>query len=395
MSWRERLFIIVLLSGSAAIALVFVALIPVLPLIADHFGGGKAGITLAQQVMTMPALGMIAGGFGSAWAIRAVGSMRLLFIGLTLYVISGTAGLWIDSAVGLLATRGVLGLAASMTGIGATAIIAGRYSEDMRAGLLGYKQAVGALGGIVGTLAGGALGDWGGWRPPFAVYLLPLVLIALLLAFRPKDSGKVAEPAAANAVAGSVLGLWPFYVMIVGFGIVLMMTATQLSFLLAEIDIRAPGAVSRVAVTASIGSAFGGFGYGRFRKLIGADGCFPAIFGIWAVGLMTLGFSYSATAVVLGCAITGFSAGLFLPHMISTLVARAAPDVRDRAIALFYSAVFLGDFLNPLVVEPISTALTRHGAFRAVGLFCAAAMIVSLVMRRRNARGVERSPSRV
>ncbi|AHE55084.1 MFS transporter [Sphingomonas sanxanigenens] len=378
MMLRDRLLLFALMSGSATTALTLVVLIPVLPLLAAHFGDG--GPALSQAVMTAPALGLIAGGFLSAAAIRLVGTWRLLIMGLALYGLTGSAGLWSDGATLMLGARFLLGIAASFIGIASTALIAALYPPEPRARLIGIKGALGSIGGIAGILIGGELGMLGGWRLPFAIYLIGWLLLAMALAGR---RPVVVPPATAARAAGQgLMALWPFYVAIVGFGIVLMMTNTQLSFLLGEIGISAPSRVARVAVLAPVGAAIGGFSYGAVRRRLSSRSCFALVFGLWTVGLATLGFSQGVAIASLGCVIAGLAAGLFLPHMITTLTSVAAPEVRDRAIAMFYSAIFLGDFLNPLVIEPISEVLGRHGAFRAVATVTAVSMLAVLIRRR-------------
>jgi MFS family permease len=211
------------------------------------------------------------------------------------------------------------------------------------------------------------------------------VLLALVL-FGYRVQIKAPERIAI-ASTGRLRVLWPFYVMIVAFGVVLMMTNTQLSFLLAEIGVNAPSAVGRIAVMASVGATIGGFSYGFVRARLSSANCFALVFAIWTTGLSILGFAHVPQTAVIGCVVTGIAAGLFLPHMVTTLAAAADDGVRDRAIAMFYSAIFLGDFLNPLVVEPISEQLTRHGAFRAVAAFTFVAMIVAALSRFGRARG--------
>lgn len=381
MTLGHRLQLVAPMCGSALTALVLVALVPVLPMLAASFGGGSAGAKLAQAVITTPALGLIAGGFISAAAIQALSARRLLLIGLALYGLAGSTGLYLSAPAPLLASRFLLGIAASFVGISSTAIIAARYAPDARAKLIGIKNALGSAGGIVGMLLGGELGSMGGWRLPFATYLVGWALLLLAL---PGGRGVAAAPPISAARArGGLLALWPFYALIVTFGVVLMMTNTQLSFLLAEIGVGDPAAVGRIAVMASIGATVGGVGYGFVRRRVSSLDCFLIVFALWTTGLIILGFALVPGVAIVGCLVTGIATGLFVPHMVTTLANAAADDVRDRAIAMYYSAIFLGDFLNPLIAEPLSEALTRHGAFRAMGLFTFAAMIATCLRRYR------------
>jgi hypothetical protein len=61
---------------------------------------------------------------------------------------------------------------------------------------------------------------------------------------------------------------------------------------------------------------------------------------------------------------------------------RAAAAVRSRALGLAYSAVFLGDFLNPFVIAPISAALGLAGAFRTIAALLCVVLVATLLRRR-------------
>lgn len=105
----QRIAIGVVLCGAVSTGLIFVALLPVLPLISAHFGGGTQGSLYAQSVMTIPAIGLIAGGLSAIWLIERTGAFRLLWPALLGVALLGSAGLYLDSPVALLATRLLLG----------------------------------------------------------------------------------------------------------------------------------------------------------------------------------------------------------------------------------------------------------------------------------------------
>lgn len=380
----DVLSLAVLLCGSISAGLVFVALIPVLPLLAVEYGGaGGGGELFAQSVMTMPAIGLIVGGFTSALMIRTLGAALLLVIGLGLVGACGLAAMEIEQGPVLLASRLLLGLAASMVTIATTALISNRFADATRARMLGIKGALGAVGSVIGIMISGWLGDIGGWRLPNLLYLFAWGLLALALLTIPLQRPAAATSARTGGAVETMRLLWPIYLMVVGFGVVLMMTNTQLSFLLAEIGITRPTEASRILVISSISSAIGGFALGSIRLRIGAGRVLPLCFACWGVGLLLLGSAHSIPPAVVGSFLAGLAGGMFVPNMVATLANTAPPALRDRAIAILYSAIFLGDFLNPLIIRPISEALTRHGAFALVGAICIVATIVALARRPR------------
>lgn len=385
----RRLAVGTLLTGSVPTALIFVALMPVLPMIAAHFAGRFDGTFLAQMVMTIPAIGLIVGGLITPVFTRRFGPERVLYAALAAFALFGSAGLYVESPWALLGSRLLLGLAASMAAIAMTAIIARRFTGDRRAAMLGYKNGLSSVAGISGILVAGWLASVGGWRLPFAMYLLPLFILPLAWL----SLGTRSAPAAGAAGSGKdtpgetrLVRLWPIYGLAIVFTIVVMMNATQLVFLLSEIGVPDPGSLSQIIVIPSVTSTIASLSYGALRRRIGASLCPVVAMAFWSAGLTTLGLSGSVATAAIGAAGAGFAGGLFLPHLSATLLERASPLIHDRAIGLLYSAIFLGDFLNPVIIEPLSRTLSRHGAFLGVGIFCGlwlAGLIVSHARRPR------------
>lgn len=382
-SLGAALSLTVLLCGAISVGLVFVALVPVLPLLAAEYAGpdGKGGELFAQSVMTFPAIGLIVGGFASALMIRALGPAQLLAIGLFMIGVCGLLAMEIHDGTFLLASRLVLGLAASMVTISSTALISARYADVTRARMIGIKGALGAVGSVGGIMVSGWLGDIGGWRLPNLLYLFAWALLVLALLSIPLARPIPVAGARSAGAMDAIRLLWPIYLMVIGFGVVLMMTNTQLSFLLAEIGITRPTEASRILVISSVSSAIGGFMLGSVRIWVGVARVLPLCFALWGAGLLLLGSAYSIPPAVIGCFLCGLAGGLFVPHMVASLAGSAPLPIRDRAIAILYSAIFLGDFLNPLVIKPVSEALTRHGAFMLVGGICVIAALVAIVRK--------------
>jgi len=170
--------LVVVLSGSPAQTLLFAALGPILPMIASRFGAGGGGAFISQMVMTMPALGIILGGLGSGFVIERCGVRRVLYASLTAYAVLGSAGLYLDNSISLLASRFLLGIAVAHQSPCVVLLLAERYDEHARAKLLGYQGAVSGIASFTALVSAGVLAEWAGWRAPFAIYLLALPVLA-------------------------------------------------------------------------------------------------------------------------------------------------------------------------------------------------------------------------
>ena len=72
-------------------------------------------------------------------------------------------------------------------------------------------------------------------------------------------------------------------------------------------------------------------------------------------------------AFVLGCALLGLGAGLIEPTIASAALERAPEELHDRAMGAVIVALFLGQFLNPLVLQPLRQIGGVDLAFLVVG----------------------------
>lgn len=358
----------VLLSGPCLLAMVFTVLPPVLPGIAEHFGGGSTGQLVAQLIMTLPSIGLMVGGPLAGWLIDRLGARQVLLSALAAYAVFGSAGFYIDHQSALLATRLALGFAASGIVTACATLIGEQFDAVARARLLGYGGFFGAGAGLLSILLSGVIAEAGGWHAPFALFLSALVVLALArgcIPIRPvithsHEKTTTGEP-------GALLALLPLYTLIALIFAAAFMTNAQVSFLLVANGIRSPATQSWVIGMASLGSGIGGGVYGWIRSWLGHRRTYCLMLTMLTIGIVILGLSHSPAVAAIGCALAGFGGGLSVPHFLNMVMDRANERIRSRALGLAYSALFLGDFLNPIVMVPVTHLLGIHGAFITVG----------------------------
>src|ERR1700730_9938470 len=90
---HDAVVLIVLISGAPLMALMFVAVAPVLSSLAAHFGRGPDGALIAQMIMTLPGIGVILGGPVTGWLVERTGSRRTVLASLLVYSLAGSVGL--------------------------------------------------------------------------------------------------------------------------------------------------------------------------------------------------------------------------------------------------------------------------------------------------------------
>jgi MFS family permease len=384
------LLLLVLVSSNPCMALMFTALGPVLPGLAQHFAIGGDGALAAQLIMTMPSIGIVLGGPATGWMVERFGARPLLLSSLLIYALAGSGGLYIDAMPALLITRLLVGLSASGVATSTLAIIAERFDPELRARILGYQSAAGSAVGLVSLLVAGNVGEAYGWRAPFSLYLLgfAILLVALVVvpSTRVQSAAEQPCPGESQSDRHPLLALWPIYLLIVLVFMTVFMNAVQLSFLLADDGITSPRFQSWIMATSAVASMVGAASYGWLRVWIADRWIFCICLALMGGGYLLMGSSHQVFLTTIGCGIAALGGGGVGPYLASVLLDRAAPSVRGRAAGFMYTALYLGDFLNPLVINPVRAHFGIHHAFALVGAvlsLCAMAVVLRSAMRGR------------
>lgn len=377
-TWPELL---VLLCSGPCMAIMFVAIAPVLPGLATHFASMDSAF-LAQMVMTLPGVGIIAGGPAAGWLAERVGAVRVVIASLALYATAGAGGLFLDVAPTLLLSRFLLGVAAGGIASTTTALISERFDDVRRARMLGYQTSAASATAVLAILGSGAVAELGGWRAPFSLY--PILGLPLLFLAASRLGGS--SPPVGRQTANSPESI-PKQVYLQLAAIVLLfaaafMTGAQTAFLLAEDGVRSPWLMSMIIGAASLGNAVGSAAFGHSMTRFGPRLCIVLSLGLMAAGLAVLGLGGTPVLAGVGCLLAGLGSGLMGPWVANKLLDSTPSELRSRVSGLLYAAIFIGDFLNPLLVLPMRRGVGLHGAFLVVAS-ALAATAVALVLRRR------------
>lgn len=371
-----------LVSGTGMMALVFVAMAPVLSTLAGHLGGGQGGAFVAQMVMSTPAIGLVLGGPLWGWMIGRIGAPRVLYSALVIYALVGASGLAIDSAPALIAVRFIHGVAVAGVVTSTSALIGRFYHGTSREKVFGIQAAVGAGVALVGVLVAGALGSAGGWRAPFALYLVAFVMLVAALASLRRLPAAVDEPLAADAPGAFAVfaGHAPFYLMTLAMSVVMQMTGIQTGLVLAEDNVTDPALQSVVLGMASVSGVLVGVSYGLIRRLVPSSFVVVLILFFWAVGQSWIGLSHGPMQTGAAVALSGIGSGLMFAYLPALLLSRLAQRHHAVGLGLYYSTMFIGDFINPLIMGAIRTVVPDyHAVFLTIGIACGTICLFSFI----------------
>lgn len=379
----------VLLAASSLTAMAGATIAPSLPALAKHFADVPDVDLLVKLVLTAPGLAIAVGAPLGGWLADTWGRRPVLALGVALYVLAGGSGLVLDDLTGILIGRVLLGVAVALVMTSATALMGDLTPPGDRARVSGWQAAAMGFGGVVFLLAGGALAEIS-WRGPFAVYLIPVVLLALLPIYLP------APPPRPNGPRGPEPRMpWRAVVPIFAFGflgmVVFYILPIQLPFHLSALGVTSAAVAGMGIATATLGSALTSMLLaGRLRARLGMAGTLVLGFALAATGYTIVGFAPALPVVFAGVAVAGVGLGMQMPILVAALQTAAPAELRGRAAGGYTMAVFLGQFVSPFLHGPTARLFGYDGAFLVTAALSALVAVSLLVA---DPLGVKRRPT--
>ena len=368
---------------------------PSIPALQTHFASVPNADLLARLVLTIPALfvavfaplaGLIADRFGR---------VRLLFGAVLLYAAAGASGLVLDSLTGILVGRALLGAAVAGTMTAAITLVGDYFEGDARDRFMSIQTSFNAFGGVVFLAAGGVLADLH-WRGPFAIYLLAIALLPMIaITLYEPDLRRTAPGQASPSVAGAP----PYALMafVYGLGLVSMsafyVIPSQLPFYLLEFGISEPSQAGLAIACFTLATGVAALLYRHVKARISYQGIFATAFTAQAVAYVLIANASGYGVIVAALFIGGAGAGIALPSFSLWLLAHVPAALRGRAMGGLTMSLFLGQFLSPLLTQPIARAFGLFAVFAFTSALVALFAVGFIVAAFRRARTAEVQPS--
>ena len=356
---------------------------PALPRMAEAFSAAPNAELLSKLVLTAPAVAIALCAPFAGVLVDRFGRVGILRASLVLYGAAGAAGYVLEDLYAILASRAALGVAVAGTMTSITALVGDYYSGEARTRYAGLQSLAMSLGAVVCVAAGGLLADVG-WRLPFLVYLTGWAVLVPVALY-------VSEPrrAATPAVAQGHGAAFPRGPVAAAYGITFFAVAmfymipVQAPFLLRAIGVASGTAAGAVVGAASLTAAGGSAWFARLRRSHGVLGVYA-----WALALMAAGYALAGLAgtfagVLAGAAVAGVGVGLFFPNSNLWVLALAPPALRGQLAGGLTSAIFLAQFLSPILVHPLVAATSLARAFTIAAVLMALAAAALALVRAR------------
>lgn len=363
---------LLLLCGCMSV-LASVVIAPVLPQMQDYFSATPNVEFMVPMALTAPGLVIALCSMVVGVIADRTGRKNLLIAGLVLYAIFGVAPVFIDSLPTIIGTRIGVGLAEAIIMTSSVVLIGDYYSGVQRERYLALNTTFSSTSAVLFIAVGGALGEFG-WRAPFFVYSISIIL-ALAALFFLWEPTQQKHDSLLDELSDEEKALWRPWkiagicgVTLIG-AILFMSVQVHIGFLLHGVDITAP---STIGLLASLGQVAVVLGSISFRFLLNLTWFGTALrlavaFSLVGVGYLMIGAAGSnADIMVSGMLVTGLGAGLMLPSLMVWNMANLPTHRRALGTGAWMAAFFLGQFFTPIVVVGLQEVVGSHAA--AIGL---------------------------
>ena len=370
-----------LLLVSSLTIMSIITISPVLPQMTQAFSGHQNAAMLVRLILTIPALFIAITAPVAGRLIDRFGRLPLLSGSLLLYALAGSAGLYLQEIYAFLIARALLGIAVGVSMTIVVTLVADYYTGPDRQRFVGIQIAFMSIGGILFLTLSGVLADIG-WRYPFLIYLVALIILPFTWRFlyEPDRSipvthasiNKVKAPAFIYFLFVNTLLMW----------IAFFLVPVQVPFHLVGLGVKQNALIGLAIATSTASSAVSSYYFHRIK----GHRTHLAIFSLGYL-LMGCGFGLLAITTVYGLAVLalfflGLGIGMMMPNTNMWVMQLAPPAIRGQEIGKLTTFWFMGQFLSPILLQPMVKQAGTSGAFTLMAILLPVIALAFVLLNR-------------
>ncbi|MBD2151437.1 MFS transporter [Pseudanabaena sp. FACHB-1277] len=355
-----------LLLSSTLIIFAAASLTPALPAMQEQFQNVDNVGLWVKLVIAIPSLFILLGSPIIGIAVDHIGRKKILMISIILFGFFGVLGFFIPSLFGILVSRALVGLTTAGITISVTTLIGDYYSGETRVKVLGLQVAFIGIGAVIALVIGGIVADLN-WRNSFLIHLLAFLLLPAIFVFikEPERTSKIqfssvteldkttlSHPRSVDIEVPKKLLAFIYLTALIA-ELTLYLIPVHLPFYLQEMTgtnaKESSIAIASMALFLIIGSLLFAKIKERFNYVI----VVVLSLGLVSIGYEIVGFVNNYVLALIGLAICGLGGGLLVPNLDSWLTSTVPSSYRGRAVGGLTASTFLGQFLSPILSQPL------------------------------------------
>jgi len=371
-----------LLIGACMSTVSAVVVAPVLPELERQFGGEGNAAALVPLVVGVPAAAMAVSSPIVGALLDRFGRRHFVSVGLVLFTVAGTAPLVLDTLPAIIGSRLLVGVATAIVTNTCTVLIGDYFTGRNRARFLALQTVANSTAAVLGLAVGGVLGNIG-WRAPFAVFAIGLVLLPAMALVPPPPRQEVVrvERALPAAFPPPLPSLVPIALVTAVAAVVVSLPVFETATLMEQSGVTSTGLIGVISALNSFATVVGAI---VVREVVDAP---PGRLLAVGFSLAALGYGIVASSktldgvvvgvvVILGLMVANFGAGFLLPTLLTWGTRHLRYGSRGRGTGLWHAGFFAGQFATPLLFDAINGR--SGGPFATLGMgaaFCLAMAI--------------------
>lgn len=362
-----------------------VLLAPIMPKLMEAFGHIDGANYLVPILISVPALCIALGAPFAGWLADNIGRRRLLIWSMAIYSVCGLLPLIIDSYWPLLISRIGVGVCEAVVITCSTTLIGDYFTGEQRDKWLGSQAAMASLSAMCLFPLAGFLGSHFGWKGPFAIYGVSLLMMLGVILFTWEIGKKeghqhdIEQESALSPVEGGAFP-WAHMIKVCAFtlvgGVMFYILQFQLSTALGTFNINDPGKAGLMLALASIGVPAGAIAYRYAHHLLSIRNLVIVEFGLLALGFFGMSQSTSPEMLITTGFINQFGAGLLLPTMLTWAVSKLEFTVRGRGTGIWQSTFAVGQFASTLCFAFVLGQVGEGNFLSAFQTFAGVALVM-------------------
>jgi MFS family permease len=342
---------------------------PALPEINRAFASVNNAELLSKLLMTLPALtiAIFASFIGNF--IDKIGRLKILFASLLLFAVAGTSGLWLETLPQILVGRFFLGFGVAGIMTVTTTLIGDYFKDAERQQLIGFQGAFMGFGGMIFITLAGYLTDIN-WRFPFGIYAFSLLVLILAYnyLYEPKSESAITNNTTLSSIQIDKKTIYTIYFSAF-IGIVMFyILPLQIPFYIKTLGYKSSSmsgwAISALTTSQAISSFF----YRKIRMNFSNISIYGFSFSLMAIGFFIISSSFDYWQIIIGLLVSGVGTAWLMPNSSLWLLAVTPENLRGKFIGRLTTFIFLGQFMSPVLVQPIQNLVGAKNTFLVLSI---------------------------
>ncbi len=317
--------------------------------ISDSFP--EISTTLVQMLITLPILVQTPMAIVCSWFCKRFSAKTLILTANILFLSGGLLPFFVHSFPVIMLARCLYGAAIGIQ-IPIVSTLTIEFFEGRRcASVMGCCSAIGMLGGMFYTYAGGKLAGLG-WQYSFLAYLIGIPVLICILFLFPRGI-KTGAANTADAAIRTDIPMPPELFGLAGLAMIyIIFYFVYTNYISLFVDGTSLGTAAHSGISYSIvnGSGFlGGLLFGTLSGKLKNHVLWFSSF-ITGIGFFIIGFAYNLPVLYVGSIFLGLGLAWFLPQCNLCIAAIVPPEKLSFAYGLNSAISNMGQFLSVLVI---------------------------------------------